>query len=44
MMSRVIADTLAECNGRVAQAAQRLGVHRSTIYRHLARQRPESAA
>jgi len=44
MMSRVIADTLAECNGRVAQAALRLGVHRSTIYRHLARQRPAAGA
>ncbi len=31
---------LASCDGQVALAARRLGVHRSTVYRHLARQQP----
>jgi transcriptional regulator of acetoin/glycerol metabolism len=30
---------IAECDGNVLEAARRLGVHRSTIYRHLAQQR-----
>lgn len=34
-----IAAVLAECNGRVAEAARRLGVHRSTVYRYLAQRR-----
>ncbi|MFM2121253.1 MAG: Bacterial regulatory protein Fis family, partial [Pseudomonadota bacterium] len=34
-----IAQALAECGGRVSEAARRLGVHRSTVYRHLEQQR-----
>jgi transcriptional regulator of acetoin/glycerol metabolism len=34
-----IDDALKACDHDVAKAARRLGVHRSTIYRHLARQR-----
>jgi transcriptional regulator of acetoin/glycerol metabolism len=30
-----IQNTLADCNGNISQAARRLGVHRSTIYRQL---------
>lgn len=33
-----IAQALASCGQDVAQAARMLGVHRSTVYRHLARQ------
>jgi transcriptional regulator of acetoin/glycerol metabolism len=35
---QAIAQALATCGQDVAQAARLLGVHRSTIYRHLARQ------
>jgi len=35
----VIEQTLQDCEGHVAQAARRLGVHRSTLYRHISRQR-----
>lgn len=31
--------TLEACDGNVAEAAARLGVHRSTVYRHLGRKR-----
>lgn len=33
----MIEQTLAACSGNVSQAARRLGIHRSTIYRHLER-------
>ncbi len=40
-MAREAVDrSLAECEGNVAEAAARLGVHRSTVYRHLAQRRP----
>lgn len=39
MAHHAIERALADCDGNVAEAAQRLGVHRSTIYRHLARRR-----
>ena len=32
---------LAACANSVTDAAQRLGVHRSTVYRHLARRRSD---
>jgi len=32
--------TLAECDGNVGEAAAQLGVHRSTVYRHLSQRRP----
>ncbi|BEP68263.1 MULTISPECIES: sigma-54-dependent Fis family transcriptional regulator [unclassified Variovorax] len=35
-----IDEALRACDHDVARAARRLGVHRSTVYRHLARQRP----
>ena len=36
LTARATEDALAACGGRVAQAARRLGVHRSTVYRYLA--------
>ena len=39
LMAQAIEATLRECGGKVAEAARRLGVHRSTIYRQLARDR-----
>ena len=42
-LSSVVENTidraLAECDGSVAEAARRLGVHRSTLYRHQAKAR-----
>ena len=37
-----IVSTLERCNGNISQAAQILGIHRSTLYRHLASVRDES--
>jgi transcriptional regulator of acetoin/glycerol metabolism len=42
LMEQAIARTLAACDGRVAETARRLGVHRSTVYRHLAATRTGS--
>ncbi len=39
MTRHAIDRTLAECSGNVAQTARRLGVHRSTVYRHLPQKR-----
>jgi len=39
MTRNAIARALQDCGHDVAEAARRLGIHRSTIYRHLARQR-----
>lgn len=36
---KAIDQALAECNGSVSAAARRLGIHRSTIYRRLAKER-----
>jgi transcriptional regulator of acetoin/glycerol metabolism len=36
---KTIDQALAECNGSVSAAARRLGIHRSTIYRRLAKER-----
>lgn len=33
----MIEQALAACSGNVTQAARRLGIHRSTIYRYLER-------
>lgn len=41
---QTIAQTLQACGQDVARTAQLLGIHRSTIYRHLARQRSQGAA
>jgi transcriptional regulator of acetoin/glycerol metabolism len=37
-----IDEALKACDHDVARAARQLGVHRSTVYRHLARQRDTS--
>ena len=37
--AQAIARTLETCGGRVAETARRLGIHRSTVYRHLAQRR-----
>ena len=34
---QAIEETLSACKGCVTEAARRLGIHRSTIYRQLAR-------
>ncbi|WP_432726005.1 sigma-54-dependent Fis family transcriptional regulator [Variovorax sp. W6] len=39
-----IDEALKACDHDVAKAARRLGVHRSTVYRHLARQRDKPTA
>lgn len=39
----MIEHALAACSGNVSQAARRLGIHRSTIYRHLERHPPHPA-
>ncbi|CAN7168512.1 sigma-54-dependent Fis family transcriptional regulator [Rhizobacter sp. LjRoot28] len=39
LTARAIARTLESCGGRVAETARRLGIHRSTVYRHLAQRR-----
>ncbi len=39
-----IAAALASCNGNVSRAARTLGLHRSTVHRHLARGGPRSRA
>ncbi|WP_208512784.1 sigma 54-interacting transcriptional regulator [Variovorax paradoxus] len=36
---QAIAQALQDCGHDVAEAAHRLGIHRSTVYRHLARER-----
>ncbi|MCG6860084.1 MAG: sigma-54-dependent Fis family transcriptional regulator [Chromatiaceae bacterium] len=36
---KAIDQALADCNGSVSAAARRLGIHRSTIYRRLSKQR-----
>lgn len=36
--------TLTDCNGNVSEAARRLGMHRRSLQRKLARGRPETAA
>ncbi|GAP34980.1 sigma-54-dependent Fis family transcriptional regulator [Piscinibacter sakaiensis] len=37
LQAQAIDQALADCGGRVAEAARRLGLHRSSLYRHLAR-------
>ncbi|MFS2054402.1 helix-turn-helix domain-containing protein [Variovorax sp. CT11-76] len=36
---QAIAQALQDCGHDVAEASRRLGIHRSTVYRHLARER-----
>jgi len=40
VVENTIDQTLSACGGSVAAAARRLGVHRSTVYRHLAQRSP----
>lgn len=39
LTARAIARTLEACGGHVAETARQLGIHRSTVYRHLAQRR-----
>ncbi len=41
---RYIAQTLAQCGGSVTKAAERLGIHRSVLYRKLHKKNPASQA
>ncbi|WP_225784038.1 sigma-54-dependent Fis family transcriptional regulator [Xenophilus sp. Marseille-Q4582] len=41
---QAIEQTLQACGQDIARTAQQLGIHRSTIYRHLARQRRQAAS